>query len=71
MVESNASSPLSAEELIGTPITGKVVSAAITPAKCAAAPAPAIKILMPRLEAPTTYFRVRSGERCADDTIIS
>ena len=32
----------------GTPITGKIVCAAITPAKCAARPAPAIITSMPR-----------------------
>ena len=39
-----ASTPLSAVALIGTPITGKVVTAARTPPKCAAAPAPAMRL---------------------------
>jgi hypothetical protein len=38
-VASKASSPCKAEESIGTPMTGRIVSAAITPARCAAPPA--------------------------------
>ena len=47
-VDSSASSPFSADESIGTPITGSVVCAATTPARCAAAPAPTMKTLTPR-----------------------
>ena len=42
-VESSASNPPSGEESIGTPITGTMVCAATTPARCAAAPAPTTK----------------------------
>ena len=41
-VENNESTPPNAFVSIGTPITGSVVCAAITPAKCAAPPAAAI-----------------------------
>jgi hypothetical protein len=37
--------------LIGTPITGNVVCAAVTPGKCAAPPAAAIITLTPRFSA--------------------
>ncbi len=56
---------------MGTPITGRTVSAATTPAKWAAAPAPAIKTLTPRLRHWSTYFLVRAGLRCADETVTS
>jgi hypothetical protein len=36
---------------IGTPITGSTVCAAMTPARCAAPPAPAMITCMPRLAA--------------------
>jgi hypothetical protein len=35
------------EDFIGTPITGRLVIAAIIPGKCAAPPAPAIMIFNP------------------------
>ena len=49
--------------LIGTPITGKVVTAARTPPKCAAAPAPAMITCKPRssalsLEMSVNYDRI-------------
>src|SRR5688572_5317538 len=70
-VDSSASSPFSAEESTGTPITGAVVCAATTPARCAAAPAPTIKTFTPRAGASRTSRMTRSGERCADATVVS
>ena len=46
-VDSSASSPFNELVPIGTPITGNVVLAAITPARCAAAPAAAIRDFQP------------------------
>ena len=56
---------------MGTPITGSLVSAARTPAKWAAPPAPAISTLRPRLLAELAYSYTLFGERCADATVIS
>jgi hypothetical protein len=56
---------------MGTPITGSVLSAAITPARWAAPPAPAMITLMPRPAASRAYSLVRCGERCAEVTSIS
>ncbi len=50
-VDSSASSPFSADESIGTPMTGFVTCAATTPPRCAAAPAPTMKTLTPRVSA--------------------
>ena len=44
---------LQRDESICTPMTGRVVSAATTPAKCAAAPAPTMNTLTPFLCAPS------------------
>ena len=55
----------------GTAITGNVVSAAITPARCAAPPAPAMTTLTPRCFSPREYSLVRAGERCAEVMSIS
>ncbi len=70
-VESSASSPLSADESIGTPMTGSVECAATTPARCAAAPAPTINTFTPRPGASDTSRITRSGDRCAEATVIS
>ena len=56
---------------IGTPITGRIVFAATTPARCAAPPAPAIIARSPRPAALAEYSRVMSGVRCADMTRTS
>src|SRR5438045_7314234 len=56
-VDNNESNPESGELSIGTPITGNVVSAAVTPARCAELPAPAIMIFNPRPRADLTYSR--------------
>src|SRR2546427_5199803 len=65
------SMPCKEVEGIGTPITGRVVCAAITPARWAAPPAPAMITRMPRPAALRAYSAVRSGERCAEVTAIS
>ena len=44
----NKASIPSSDDFIGTPITGKVVEAAITPGRCAAIPAPAMITSIPR-----------------------
>jgi len=63
--------PFSGVEGMGTPMTGIVVSAAITPARCAAPPAPAMMTLIPRPAALRAYSEVRAGDRCAEVTSIS
>jgi hypothetical protein len=70
-VASSESMPCSEVEGMGTPITGSVVCAAITPARCAAPPAPAMITRMPRSAALLAYSAVRDGERCAEVTSIS
>ena len=70
-VASKESIPCSEVDGIGTPMTGSVVCAAITPARCAAPPAPAMITRIPRAAALRAYSAVRSGERCADVTSIS
>ena len=56
---------------MGTPITGSIVCAAITPARCAAAPAPAIITSTPFFSAPFASLTALSGERCADAIVVS
>src|SRR5207248_2874464 len=70
-IESSESRPCSDVEGMGTPITGSVVSAAITPARCAAPPAPATITRIPRLAALRANSLVRAGERCAEAMSIS
>src|SRR5271165_7123263 len=70
-IASSESSPSSAVEGIGTAITGSVVSAAMTPARCAAPPAPAMTTFTPRALSPREYSLVRAGERCAEVMSIS
>ena len=50
-------------DLIGTPITGKLVNAATIPGKCAAPPAPAIITCKPLLRAVFAYSTILSGVR--------
>ena len=61
-IASNASMPINVAE-IGTPITGTVVDAAITPGKCAAMPAAAIITSMPRPAAPFANSSTSTGVR--------
>ena len=57
--------------LMGTPMTGRGVSDAVMPGKCAAPPAPAMITPTPRSAAPRAYSTMRSGVRWADTTVIS
>ena len=66
-----ASTPSSTLPLIGTPITGKDVLAAITPGNAAAIPAPAIITLMPRAFAPLAKCSTASGVRWAERAFTS
>src|SRR5262249_31033054 len=70
-VDSSASRPFSADESIGTPMTGSVVCAATTPPRCAASPAPTMNTFTPRPGASATSFMTRAGDRCALATVIS
>jgi hypothetical protein len=70
-IDSSASSPFSGDESIGTAITGSTVPAAMTPARCAAQPAPAIMTFSPRSAALSAQRAARAGVRCADAMITS
>src|SRR6266446_1822881 len=65
-IEKSESIPESAFDSTGTPNTGSVVSAAVTPGRCAAPPAPAIMILNPCALADLVKAWCRSGVRCAE-----
>ena len=56
---------------MGTPITGSGVTAATTPGRCAAAPAPAMSTRRPRSTAPRAQAIVSSGVRIADSARTS
>src|SRR5690242_11739133 len=66
----SASTPCSALPASGTPITGFVVNEATTPGRCAAIPAPAMNTAQPSRSESVMICFVRSGERCADATVI-
>ena len=70
MMESIASSP-SSMPLIGTPMTGSVVPAAITPGSAAAMPAPAMITRSPRPAASLAKVSTSRGVRCAERALIS
>ena len=70
MMLSMASSP-SSIPLMGTPMTGNVVLAAMTPGNAAAIPAAAIITLMPRPLAPRANVSTASGVRCAERAFTS
>jgi hypothetical protein len=70
-VESRESIPFSALDWMGTPSTGSSVRAALTPARWAAPPAPAMITSSPRPSAPATYSSTRAGVRWADMTLTS
>ena len=70
MMESMASSP-SSIPLMGTPMTGSVVLAAITPGKAAAMPAAAMITFIPRLSASRANCSTASGVRCAERALTS
>ncbi|GFI07538.1 hypothetical protein IMSAGC006_02295 [Muribaculaceae bacterium] len=69
-IESSASLP-SRVELIGMPITGTVVMAAITPGRAAAMPAAAIMTSSPRSAAPRANVSTSAGVRWAESAFIS
>ena len=70
MIESMASRP-SSMPLMGTPITGRVVLAAMTPGRAAAIPAAAIITFRPRSLAPLAKASTASGVRWADRALTS
>ena len=63
--------PLSAADSIGTPSTGSVVLAAVTPARWAAPPAAAMMTASPRASAVDAHSSSASGVRCAESTRTS
>ena len=68
---SMASMPSSTLPFMGTPITGRVVLAAITPGSAAAMPAPAMITFMPRPLASWANCSTASGVRWADSAFTS
>ena len=62
-IESSESRPPATCVGMGTPMTGRIVFEATTPARWAAPPAPAMKTRMPRASAPATNRISRSGAR--------
>src|SRR5262245_23466148 len=70
-IDSSESMPSSTFNGIGTPMTGNGDTAARTPGRCAAPPAPAMITPIPRSAADRPYASVSSGIRCADETSAS
>ena len=70
MMLSMASSP-SSIPLMGTPMTGNVVEAAITPGRAAAIPAAAMMTFNPRSLAWVANCSTASGVRCAERALTS
>ena len=68
---SSESMPPRSPTATGTPITGRGVAAATTPARWAAPPAAAITTRIPSAAAPRANARVSSGVRCAESTRTS
>ena len=56
-MDSSESSPSKDLPKIGTPMTGKVVNAAVTPGRCAAPPAPQMITFSPRDRAGNVFFQ--------------
>ena len=71
MIESRLSLPSSAWVFIGTPSTGKEVSEAVMPGRCAAPPAPAMITSRPRCSAVDAYWAVNCGVRWAERILTS
>ena len=67
----SASTPFSAPADSGTPMTGSVVCAATTPARCAAPPAAAMMAFMPFFLAFVAHSATACGVRCADMAFAS
>ena len=55
----------------GTPMTGRDVTEASIPGRCAAPPAPAMTTRRPRSSAERPYSSISSGIRCAETTSTS
>ena len=70
-IASSESKPSNALPKIGTPMTGRVVNAAVTPGRCAAPPAPAMMTFSPRAIAVETYSSSPRGSRWAEMTLAS
>ena len=70
-VASRASRPWRGELSMGTPSTDSRVCAAVTPARCAAPPAPQMITSMPRASAVSVNASRRSGVRWAEMTRTS
>ena len=70
-VEYSESAPASCSLKMGTPITGRMVFAAMTPARWAARPAAAMMTSRPRSSASLAYSWAWSGVRWALMTCIS
>ena len=70
-IESRESSPSSLARGTGTPITGRVVTAASMPGRWAAPPAPAMMTRMPRPAASDPNAIIRLGVRWAETTSTS
>ena len=66
-----ASSPSRQEPLMGTPMTGSGVSAAMTPGRAAAMPAPAMMTRMPRPAALRAKSLTSAGVRWAERALTS
>ena len=64
-VASRASRPSRVEDLTGMPMTGSVVCAASTPARCAALPAAAMIAAKPWSRADAANSHASAGVRCA------
>src|SRR5207302_7529102 len=70
-IEYSESTPPRCSVGIGTPITGRSVQAATTPGRCAAPPAAAMTILMPRPAAEVAHSMTPRGSRCAERIFTS
>ena len=70
-VESRASMPSNVDDLTGMPMTGRVVFAAIAPARCAALPAAARIAPKPFVRADIAKARASSGVLWAENTWTS
>mmetsp|Transcript_70786 Transcript_70786/g.140294 ORF Transcript_70786/g.140294 Transcript_70786/m.140294 type:complete len:271 (-) Transcript_70786:922-1734(-) len=70
-MERRESLPDSAEDLTGTPMTGRGVRAATIPGRCAAPPAPAMTTCSPRDPACCAYSNSLAGVRCAETIVTS
>ena len=70
-IDKRESRPFRHEESMGIPMTGRVVSEATTPGKCAAHPAAAIITSMPLSSTSLIYAVTNSGVLCADAILSS